>query len=417
MFKKSVFIASVCLFLISFSHAQGVGGSNYSYTGQDLNTITTAVPFLLIAPDSRGGSMGDIGGATSADVFSQHYNPAKNVFNKNTFGVGFSYSPWLRGLVNDINLAYLSSYWKITKNDAIAFSLRYFSLGNIDFTGPTGEPISTQRPNEFAIDFSYSRKLIDQLSIAIAPRFIYSDLTARQFVENTQETKPGLAGAADIALFYEQDFRFMKTNKQTLRIGFNISNIGNKMSYSDGTLRRDFISTNMKIGAGYTMEFDPYNKLTIGVEANKLLVPTQPVYSRDSITGQFNLDPSGNRIILAGKDPDVPVATGIFQSFYDAPGGASEEFNEVNWATGLEYSYMDAFFVRTGYFYEHKTKGNRQFITVGVGFKWSIIGLDVSYLFSIHQNHPLENTMRFSLNFDFASFDKDKIQKQNRFSR
>ena len=357
--------------------------------------------------------MGDMGVATSADANSQHHNPSKYVFNKNIFGVSISYSPWLRKLVNDINLLYLGAYWKITDYDALSFSLRYFSLGDIQFTDMYGAPMGTQKPNEFAIDLSYSRKLIDQLSIALTPRFIYSNLTAGQFVEG-QETNAGLAGAADVSLFYEQDFALGNSKmNSTLRAGLNISNIGNKISYSSGTLRRDVLPTNLRLGVSYAVDFDEYNTLMAGVEVNKLLVPTPPVYATDS-NGRIVYDAANNPIIAAGKNPDVSVAQGIFQSFADAPGGALEEFHEVNWSVGLEYSYRKLLFVRAGYFFEHPTKGNRQFITIGAGIHYSIFGLDLAYLFTVDQHHPLENTLRFTLTFDFASFKKDDIKNQGK---
>ena len=414
--KKLLCVAAgIILLSISSLQAQNVNGSNYDYTGKELNTITTAVPFLLVAPASRAGAMGDMGVATSADVNAQHHNPSKYVFNENKFGISVSYSPWLRKLVNDINLLYLSTYYKVSDNDALSFSLRYFSLGDITFTDVNGESMGSQKPNEFSIDLGYSRKLIDELSIAITPRFIYSNLTAGQYVEG-QETNAGLAGAADVSLFYQQDFGFKKNNKMnsTLRAGLNISNIGNKISYSSGTMRRDFLPTNLKLGVSYTVEFDEYNKLMAGVECNKLLVPTNPVYAKDSITGHYVVDAAGNYVILSGKDPDVSVAQGIFQSFGDAPGGAAEEFKEVNWAVGLEYSYRNLLFVRAGYFFEDPTKGNRQFITVGAGIHYSIFGLDLAYLFTVDQHHPLENTLRFTLSFDFASFNKQDIKSQGK---
>lgn len=393
------------------AYSQAIGDHNY--LGQELNTITTAVPFLQVAPDSRSGAMGDMGVATSADVNSQHHNPSKYVFNKNIFGVSVSYSPWLRKLVNDINLLYLSAYWKITDYDALSFSLRYFSLGDIQFTDMYGAPMGTQKPNEFAIDLGYSRKLIDQLSIAITPRFIYSNLTAGQYVEG-QETNAGLAGAADVSMFYEQDFALGKSNmNSTLRAGFNISNIGNKISYSSGTLRRDFLPTNLRLGVSYAIDFNEHHTLMAGVEVNKLLVPTPPEYAIDS-NGRIQYDAANNPIIAAGKNPDVSVAQGIFQSFGDAPGGALEEFHEVNWSVGLEYSYRNLLFVRAGYFFEHPTKGNRQFITIGAGIHYSIFGLDLAYLFTVDQHHPLENTLRFTLTFDFASFKKEDIKNQGK---
>lgn len=422
MKKKTSLLVLIVLLVSSQIQAQSMS----QLSGKELNTITTAVPFLQIAPDSRGGAMGDVGCATSADINSQAYNPAKYVFNKNTFGISVSYSPWLRNLVSDINLLYLSTYWRMTEMDAIAFSLRYFSLGDIQFTDDMGNPTMEENPNEFALDFTYSRKLIDELSIALTPRFIYSNLTAGQYVGG-QETRAGLAGAADLSLFYEQELKAKKLESSILRAGFCISNMGNKMSYSSGTLRRDFLPTNLKIGLGYEMGFDEYNKLAITGEVNKLLVPTNPVYATDSITGRIIYDQYNNPVILSGRDPDVSVPQGMIQSFYDAPGighngvNASvfaEEMAEIIWALGAEYSYRDLFFVRLGYFHESKYKGNRQFLSMGVGLKYNVFNIDVSYLFTTNgQTHPLANTLRFTLSFDFSSFNKEDIKKQGRLNK
>ena len=422
MKKKTSLLVLIVLLVSSQIQAQSMS----QLSGKELNTITTAVPFLQIAPDSRGGAMGDVGCATSADINSQAYNPAKYVFNKNTFGISVSYSPWLRNLVSDINLLYLSTYWRMTEMDAIAFSLRYFSLGDIQFTDDMGNPTMQENPNEFALDFTYSRKLIDELSIALTPRFIYSNLTAGQYVGG-QETRAGLAGAADLSLFYEQELKAKKLESSILRAGFCISNMGNKMSYSSGTLRRDFLPTNLKIGLGYEMGFDEYNKLAITGEVNKLLVPTNPVYQTDSITGRIIYDQYNNPVILSGRDPDVSVPQGMIQSFYDAPGighngvNASvfaEEMAEIIWALGAEYSYRDLFFVRLGYFHESKSKGNRQFLSMGVGLKYNVFNIDVSYLFTTNgQTHPLANTLRFTLSFDFSSFNKEDIKKQGRLKK
>ncbi len=414
MKRAAAVLTCIVLFTIAQVSAQSKAIDQSNLNGQDLNAITTAVPFLTIAPDSRAGAMGDIGCATSADANSQSYNPAKYVFSDNQFGFSLSYSPWLRQLVNDINLLYLSGYWRITDMDAIGASLRYFSLGDIEFMDENGQSVSTQNPNEFAIDFTYSRKLIDQLSIAITPRFIYSNLTAGQFVGG-EETKAGLAGAADISLFYEQDFDVKAFENSTLRAGLCISNMGNKMSYSFGTLRRDFLPTNLKLGLGYEMNFDGYNKLTLNGELNKLLVPTNPIYAIDSATGRIIYDAAGNPVIAAGMDPDVSVPQGMIQSFYDAPGGFKEEMREIMWALGAEYSYRDIFFVRLGYFHESQYKGNRQFLSVGAGIKYSVFGFDVSYLVATKQYHPLANTLRFSLNFDFVSANKNEIKQQGRW--
>lgn len=412
MIKRTVLSVALVVFIFFTAKSQNIGGGDYNYMGQ-LNAITTSVPFLLIAPDSRSAGMGDIGCATSADAASQHHNPSKYVFNENIFGVSISYSPWLRKLVNDINLLYLSAYWKITDMDAIAFSLRYFSLGDIMFTDENGQPMGSQRPNEFALDFTYSRKLIDQLSIAITPRFIYSDLTAGQQV-GEDETFVGLAGAADLSLFYEQDFYAKGLFNSTLRAGLNISNMGSKMTYSSGQ-KKDFLPANLKLGLTYTMQFNEYNRLSVMGEVSKLLVPTPPVYATDS-SGRMIYDDAMNPVILAGRSNDVSTVVGMIQSFYDAPGGFKEEMSEFVWALGLEYDYRDLLFVRFGYFNESENKGNRKYLTFGAGLKYNILALDVAYLFTVDQNHPLENTLRFTLTFDFASFNKDVIKKQNRLN-
>ncbi len=382
--------------------------------GRQLNTITTGVPFLQIAPDSRGGALADMGAATSTDVNSQAYNPAKYVFSDNIFGISLSYSPWLHNLHLDdgINIAYLAGYYKPTEMDAIGFSLRYFNLGSIMFTedGITGV---NYNPNEFAIDFTYNRKLIDQLSIAMTPRFVYSNLTLGQNVGG-QDTKPGLAGAADISLFYQQDFRAKGLSNSTLRAGLTLSNLGSKIRYSSGTTRREFLPANLRLGIGYEMAFDDYNKLAVTGEVNKLLVPTQPVYATDSM-GRIIYDEFNNPQIAYGRNPDVSVPQGLIQSFYDAPGGFREEMQEIAWALGAEYSYRNLFFVRAGYFHESKYKGNRQFMTLGVGLKYNIFNIDVSYLFATNgQTNPLANTLRFTLSFDFASFNKQEIKNQGK---
>lgn len=408
---KKILSVLTLIALLFVTQVQAQRIDKHDYLGR-LNCITTAVPFLTIAPDSRGGSMGDIGCATSADANSQAYNPSKYVFSKNKFGISVSYSPWLRKLVSDINLAYLSAYWKITDMDAIAFSMRYFSLGDIQFTDENGGDMGSKKPNEFALDFTYSRKLIDELSIAITPRFICSDL-ASGAQAGGEEITAGLAGAADISLFYEQDFRVKGLANSTLRAGLNISNMGNKMSYSSGTLRRDFLPTNLKLGIGYEVDIDDYNALTLSTDINKLLVPSNPVYKTDE-NGRIVYDAANNPIIESGMNPDVSVPTGMIHSFYDAPGGFREELSELSLGIGLEYGYRNLFFVRAGYFYEHPDKGNRQFLTLGAGLKYNIFNIDVSYLFAVKQYHPLANTLRFTLSFDFVSFNKEAIKNQGK---
>lgn len=361
------------------------------------NTITTGVPFLGITPDSRAGGMGDVGVGTSADVTSQHWNPAKYVFMESEMGVGLSYSPWLRNLVDDINLAYLSGYKKLDDIQAVSASLRYFALGDITFTSEQAEIISQQSPNEFAIDLAYSRKLSDVFSGAVAVRYIRSDLTAGQDV-NGVPTYPGSSYAADVAFYYYNEFRRSRKNN-SFSAGINIQNIGSKISYTDGEVK-DFIPTTLKLGASYTMELDNYNSFSFSVEANKLLVPTPPAdstaYGDDDV------------IWAGGINSDIGVIEGIFKSFGDAPGGMKEEFQEIAWSVGVEYWYNKQFALRAGYFYENEFKGNRKYLTAGAGLKMNVFALDFSYLLPTQRNHPLENTLRFSLSFDIDAFSNQR---------
>ncbi|MCL1850867.1 MAG: type IX secretion system outer membrane channel protein PorV [Bacteroidetes bacterium] len=386
-------------------------------TAPYLNTITTAAPFLLIAPDARGGAMGDMGVATSPDNYSQHHNPSKYVFNKEIFGIGLAYSPWLKSLINDIHLAYLSTFFKPTENDAIAFALRYFSLGEIQFTNENGTALYTANPNEFTLDFTYARKLSKIVSMAITPRFVYSNLgSGFQSQSAGYEMKAGLAGAVDISLFVDKEFFHQNGSikNSELLFGLNISNIGNKVSYTGNTESRDFLPCNLRMGLSYIMNIDDYNTLTLNTEIGKLLVPSLPIL--DTATGKFY----GN-----GKNRDeINPITGIARSFFDGAGGYKinptgcfmEELRELAWSFGIEYSYRNILFVRSGTFIESKYKGNRKFITVGAGVKYNIFSIDVSYLFALTQNHPLENSMRFSLTFMLDSFNKENIKTQGKLN-
>ncbi|MCX6258031.1 MAG: type IX secretion system outer membrane channel protein PorV [Bacteroidia bacterium] len=373
--------------------------NSYGSLSDRVNTITTAVPFLMIAPDSRGGGMGDAGVATSPDANSMHYNAAKYAFAENDMGFSVSYTPWLRALINDINLAYISGYRKFKRNQALSASLRYFALGNITFTDNTGNNIGQYNPNEFAVDVAYSRLLSRKLSGAVALRFIYSNLTGGQLVQNI-ESHPGIAASSDISIYYQDNFELERRNAR-FGFGVNISNIGTKISYT-ANADKDFIPVNLKVGGCLTLNIDDYNSIAFTTELNKLLVPTPPIYKTDS-TG-YVYDSQGNQVIEKGMDPNVSVVTGIFQSFYDAPGGFKEEFHEITYSLGAEYWYEKQFALRTGYFYENPTKGNRQFFTFGIGLRLNVFGLDFSYLVPTQQRNPLENTLRFTLNFNLESF-------------
>ncbi|MDC3395034.1 type IX secretion system outer membrane channel protein PorV [Flavobacteriales bacterium] len=358
-----------------------------------LNTITTAVPFLLISPDSKAGAMGDVGVATNPDANSLHWNPAKLAFVDDDMGFAMSYVPWLRALVPDINLSYLAGYRKLNDNETVGIELRYFSLGDITFTDILGTTIGQYKPSEFALGTSYARKLSDNFSLAISGRYIYSNLTGGQAAGGIP-TVAGQSIAADIAGYYTQPIRISGKDVD-LAIGGNISNIGNKISYTE-TAVRDFIPINLRLGTALGTEFDDYNKMSIALDINKLLVPTPPVYEDGEI--------------VAGQDPDVSVVSGIFQSFGDAPGGFKEEMREINYSIGTEYWYANQFAIRAGYFFEHDTKGGRKFFTFGSGVKYNVFALDFSYLINasraINGNNPLANTMRFTLVFDFGALDE-----------
>lgn len=383
-----------------------LGCSTFIVKGQsisdndELNAITTAVPFLLIAPDTRAGAMGDAGVSSSPDANSIHWNPSKLAFIEKDMGFSLSYIPWLRALVPDINLSYLSGFKRLDKDQTIAMSLFYSSLGQINFTSEDGSPLGNYRPNEFAFSGAYGRKLTENFSGGIAAKYVYSNLTMGQTVGGAQ-TKPGRSFAMDVSVYYKKDDIELAGTPAAVAFGVNAANIGSKMSYSNaGT--RNFIPINLRFGPSLILKPDEYNSIAFTLDGMKLLVPTPPVY-----------DPlSNNTIIEAGKDPNVGVAAGIFQSFYDAPGVLNsdgsrsvmkEEMREFNIAFGTEYWYDKQFALRFGYFHEHATKGNRKFLTFGAGLKYNVFGLDLAYLVA-QQRNPLGSTFRFTLSFDFDAF-------------
>jgi hypothetical protein len=403
------------VFIATSSIFQSVKAQNIN--GGDVNTITTAVPFLTIAPDARHAAMGDAGVATSPDNASIHWNPAKLAWVDQEAGVAINYTPWLRNLVPDISLSYLSGYYRLNDMSAISASLRYFSLGDIQFTDEFGNNTIQHRPNEWALDGAYSRKLSDRFSAGLALRFVYSNLTGGQDVQNAQ-TKPGLAVAADISAYYQNDDIEIGGKEATLAFGGMISNIGNKMSYSNLD-EEDFLPMNFRVGPRITLHLDDYNDLSFHFDVNKLLVPTPPVYNAD---GE----------IMAGEDPNRAVANAIFTSWTDAPGFVQydeqgnpllnddgtyqvedgsvlkEELREFYFGFGAEYWYNKVFAARMGYFTEHASKGNRKYLTFGLGLKYNVFGIDLAYLAPFYvgnqrsiQNSPLQNTLRFSLSFDF----------------
>jgi hypothetical protein len=381
MKKKRVFLV---ILLITIT------GKTILYSQQssgELNAIQTVVPFLTIAPDSRAGAMGDAGVATSPDVYSMHWNPAKFVFIDGNGGIGISYSPWLRNLVPDINIAYLTGYKRLDAKQVLSASLLYSSLGPVPFTDEFGNLERTFNPNEFAVDAGYSRLFTDHLSGGIAFRFIYSNLTGGSY-SGGDATKPGTSFAADISGYYQKNISIFSKDGQ-LGFGLNFSNIGAKMSYSESQTA-DFIPMNMRLGTAATIDLDNFNKVSVTVEIGKLLVPTPPIYS--------SINPDS---IISGRDPNISVPGAIFQSFYDAPGGFKEEMHELTYSSGVEYWYNNQFAIRGGYFHENSTKGNRKYFTAGAGFRLKAFTLDFSYLMPLSQNHPLARTLRFSIAFDF----------------
>ncbi len=364
-----------------------------------VNTITTAVPFLAITPDSRAGGMGDVGIATKADANSMHWNPAKYSFVDEQFGLSISYTPWLRALIGDISLSYLSGFMRLNRRNVVAVSMRYFSLGNITFTDFTGTTLRDFNPNEFSVDVAYSLLLSKKISGAIAVRYIYSNLTGGMTSGAGTETHPGNAVAGDISFFYISPLTIM-SKKSKISAGINFSNIGSKISYTDAS-QANFLPMNLGIGTALEMDINDFNSITLALDFNKLLVPTPPIYD-----GQGK-EPEN---IIEGKNPNVSVPAAIGQSFNDAPGGFKEELHEITTSIGLEYWYAKKFAIRTGYFVEHETKGNRKFFTIGLGLKLNVFSLDFAYLMPIQQHNPLENTIRLSLSFNFLS-SKDKLPK------
>ncbi len=386
-----IFVAT-CLFAIAQTQtmlaqtATCVDGRD-PITGQKCaNAVTSAVAFLRINPDARGGSMGDVGIATSADANSMHYNPSKIAFADKNMSISATYTPWMRALgLNDVYIAYLAGYKKINDNQGIGFSLRFFSLGDIDFTGPQGDPLGSGNPNEFEFSVGYARKLSPKLSVGLAGKFIYSNLASGQVVDGVQ-IKPGKAGAADFALTYKSP---IAKNKSDFTIGVAMQNIGSKITYTN-SVNKEYIPANFGLGLAYHTKLDAFNELTFSADLNKLMVPTPDRPCSDE-------DLNG---ICDYKE--YSVARSIGKSWSDAPGGFSEEMKEFTYAIGAEYWYDQQFAVRAGYFYEHYSKGNRKYFTVGLGVKYNIFGLNFSYLVpTTNQRNPLDNTLRFSLIFDF----------------
>ncbi|WP_207433187.1 type IX secretion system outer membrane channel protein PorV [Sabulibacter ruber] len=366
-------------FIASFT---GLTAQAQSTTGQsqEYRPITTAVPFLSVSPDARSAAMGDAGVAISPDANSIYWNSAKLGFIEEDLGLSLSYTPWLSKIVNDMSLSQLSAHKKVTANSSLALSLIYFDLGELNFTDAAGNPIQNFNPKEYAVNLAYGQRLSENLSLGVGARFIHSNLSGNVNVSgsNIGESQPGNSVAVDLGIYYTKDLAIGGKN-YNLALGGNVSNIGGKISYTTAG-RKDFLPTNLRLGTAFTMELDPYNKITLAIDGNKLLVP----YTRPD-------DPAEN--------DETNVFSGIFKSFTDAPGGGSEELKEITVSTGLEYWYDNMFAARAGYFYENELKGGRKYFTMGLGIRYQKFGVDAAYLIPNEQNNPLAQTLRFSLHF------------------
>jgi len=393
--RKGILLFSTLIAFATYSQTT-TGGTGGTDTGR--NPITVAVPFISFAPDSRASGMGDVGVATSPDVNSVHWNNGKLAFVENDLGGAFNYSPWLASIVDDMNLVYLSGYKKIDQTQTIGVGFRYFDLGEIQLVEEVGGnplPIGIENPSELAIDATYSRKLSDNMGIGLTARFIWSNLAGE--LNNAPDANAGTSVAVDLGWYYRKPLVFSGRNSE-IAFGAHVSNIGQKITYSAES-NENFIPANLRIGTAFKTDLDQYNTLTIAVDVNKLMVPTPPIYETDD-NGNFVTDSDGNRVIAQGQDPNRPLLSGTFGSFGDAPGGFSEELQELMYSVGLEYWYRDIFAARAGYFYEHENKGNRKYLTLGAGFRYQVLGIDFSYLIPQEQDHPLADTLRISLLFN-----------------
>ncbi len=362
------------------------------FSGQDSTnrTIATAVPFMLIAPDSRASGMGDVGVATTPDPNSAYWNPGKLVFIPNDFGASVSLSPWLRTLINDMYIGYLSGFYKLSDEQVLSLSMRYFDLGELQETyiGPGNEPIEGNlfRPREFSFELAYSRKLTSSLGLGVTLKYINSNLTGGLTTANA-DINPGRSVAGDVGLYYNKEDLVLFGRNTDVAWGLSVSNFGTKITYT-GDDEAQFIPTNLRFGGFVSQEIDRFNKINLALDFNKLLVPSPPIIGRDSL---------GNTFIASGRDPNRSLLSGIFGSFSDAPNGFTEELNEISISAGAEYWYNDIFAARAGFNYEHPTKGNRTYFTAGLGFRYSVTGIDFSYLVPLERQHPLAETLRLTL--------------------
>ena len=414
--KKYIF----ALFAFSFYNIASSQETVVIPNEPDSRVITTGVPFLLIASDARAAGMGDMGVATSADAFSQQWNQSKYAFSLAKSGIGVSYTPYLSKLVNDIFLGSITYFNRLNDKSAFGVSFKYFSLGEIDIRLTEDDLGITEKPNELTIDASYSLRLADQFSMAVGLRYLRSDLRLGSVPDNVS-AKAASSIAADISGYYQSEEEAYDSFNGRTRLGFAIQNVGPTIKYDEAG-RENFLPTTLRLGGGFDFIFDEYNTLALTGEVTKLLVPTPPVtgseyeYTDNNGNGQYDPEeddlastPIDRNVIISGQSNDVSFVKGIFQSFGDAPGGFSEELKEFTWALGAEYRYQESFAFRAGYFNESEDKGARKFFALGAGFKYTTINIDLSYLFSASKVvSPLENTLRFTLTFNFGDGEYDE---------
>lgn len=360
----------------------------------DRRVITTAVPFLNFAPDSRHSAMGDAGVATSPDASSAHWNSGKLSFSSDDHAISLSYSPWLGRTVPDMSLVYLSGFKKIDDVSAFGLDLRYFDMGSIRLTDGNGNGLGDFNPRDMAIGGTYSRKLSDRLSLGVSARFIHSNLSGQIGSQGSSEGRPGVSLGADVGLFYQIPLE-MDAGNGSWAFGMNISNIGPRITYNSAE-DLDYLPSNLRIGTAFTLPMNAMNSITFAFDVNKLMVPTPPLY-RENADGSLVMGPDGRPEIESGRNPDRPLFAGIFGSFSDSPNGFAEEIQELTYSLGAEYSYDGKFMLRAGYFSEHGNKGGRRYFTGGLGFRHRTLGIDFSYLVPQVQNHPLGETIRISL--------------------
>lgn len=369
------------------------------------SVITTGVPFLLIASDARAAGMGDMGVATSVDAYSQQWNQSKYAFSEAKSGIGVSYTPYLSKLVNDIFLGNVTYFNRLNERSAFAASFKYFSLGEIGIVQDEFSEELIEKPNELTIDASYSLRLADQFSMAVGLRYLRSDLRIQAVDANASAAS---SIAVDISGYYQSEENAYDSFNGRWRAGFAIQNLGPTIKYDDAG-RENFLPTNLRLGGGFDFIFDDYNKVAVTAEITKLLVPSPPILGFVDNNDNGTQDSDEPTIIVEGQSNDVSFVKGVFQSFGDAPGGFSEELKEFTWALGAEYQYEDSFAFRAGYFNESEEKGARKFFALGAGFKYTTINIDMSYLFSASKvQSPLENTLRFSLTFNFGDGEYDE---------